>query len=116
MASLTDFHIGLSPQKLSPGAYTFVATNNGKVIHALEINGPGVTGQKTTVLQPGQSANLSVNLQNGTYDIFCPVANHKSIGMDVTMTVGGSSSGSTSGAGSTGSMPSTSSGGSSGGY
>jgi hypothetical protein len=93
MASLTDFHIALSPQNLSPGSYTFVVTNNGKVTHALEINGPGVSGQKTGFLQPGQSANLSVNLQNGSYDVFCPVDGHKSLGMNLTMNVGSSTGG-----------------------
>jgi len=115
LASLTDYHIALSPQNLPAGAYTFVATNNGKVIHSLEIDGPGVEEQKTAVIQPGQSANLSVNLQNGTYDVYCPVDGHKGLGMNLTMTVGGSSSGSTGGYRSAGTTPSTSSGGGSGG-
>ena len=87
MAALTEFHIALSKQSFSPGAYSFVATNSGKVTHALEIDGPGVEDQKTTLLQPGQSANLAVNLQKGTYQIYCPVDGHKAAGMATTITV-----------------------------
>jgi uncharacterized cupredoxin-like copper-binding protein len=88
MTALTEYHIALSQQSFSPGTYSFVATNNGKVTHALEIDGPGVEDQKTTLLQPGQSANLAVNLQKGTYQVYCPVGAHKGLGMATTITVG----------------------------
>jgi uncharacterized cupredoxin-like copper-binding protein len=88
MTQMTEFKIGLSQQGFTPGAYTFVATNSGKVVHALEVDGPGVEDQKTAVLQPGQSANLNVNLQKGTYQVYCPVDGHKSLGMTTSITVG----------------------------
>jgi uncharacterized cupredoxin-like copper-binding protein len=47
-----------------------------------------VEDQKTTLLQPGQSANLAVNLQKGTYQVYCPVGAHKGLGMATTITVG----------------------------
>lgn len=112
-ASLTEFKIGLSKTKLSPGSYTFVAKNNGKIVHALEITGPGVTGKKTAVLSPGQSANLNVTFKKGKYDVFCPVPGHQALGMNVNLTVkSGGGTASTSGSSSSGSSGS---GGSSGG-
>ena len=31
---------------------------------------------------PGQSADLQVTLQDGSYDLFCPIDSHKSLGMN----------------------------------
>jgi plastocyanin len=89
-ATLTEYKIALSTSSFAPGTYTFVTKNAGQVGHALEINGPGVSGQKTGALDPGASANLTVTLSAGTYDIFCPVPGHKALGMDTMITVSGS--------------------------
>ena len=93
-ATLTEYHIALSTTTFTPGTYTFVTKNAGQVGHALEIDGPGVNGQRTPGdLEPGQSANLTVTLSAGSYDIFCPVPGHKSLGMDTEITVSGSGAG-----------------------
>ena len=93
-ATLTEYHIALSASTFAPGTYTFVAKSAGQVGHALEINGPGVSDQRTPGdLGPGQSANLTVTLSAGTYDIFCPVPGHKALGMDTEITVSGSGAG-----------------------
>jgi plastocyanin len=90
-ATLTEYHIALSTSTFAPGTYTFVTKNAGQVGHALEIDGPGISGQNTSgALQPGASANITVTLSAGTYDIFCPVPGHKSLGMDTKVTVSGS--------------------------
>ena len=85
----TEFKLAVSTSSFNPGAYTFRAVNNGKVVHSLEITGPGVSAT-TPNLQPGQSANLNVTLQNGSYDLFCPIPGHKALGMNQEITVGGS--------------------------
>jgi plastocyanin len=87
-ATETDFKIALSQQTFSPGSYTFKATNAGKVPHALTIVGPGVSSMSTSNVSPGQSASLTVTLQSGSYEIYCPVDSHKSLGMDLHITVG----------------------------
>ena len=89
-ATLTEVHIALSRSTFTPGTYTFVATNSGSSTHALEITGPGLSAPHTANLSPGQTANLTVTLQNGSYDLFCPVDGHKELGMDMPLTVGGS--------------------------
>jgi plastocyanin len=120
-ATLTEFHIALSQSTFAPGTYTFVATDAGQATHALEINGPGVDGKATSDVSPGQSANLTVTLQAGSYDVFCPVGNHKAMGMDLTVKVaagaGGGASPTTSAMPSmTGSSPTTGGGGYGNGY
>jgi plastocyanin len=49
-----DFTIELSTMELTPGTYTFVATNNGQTTHALEIEGQGVE-EETEDIAPGDS-------------------------------------------------------------
>jgi uncharacterized cupredoxin-like copper-binding protein len=111
-ASLTEFHITLSRSTFSTGSYTFVAKNNGKVVHSLAITGPGAN-KRTGSLSPGQSAHLTVTFKTGTYDIFCPVPGHKALGMNVNVRVKGAGGASTTSVSS--SSRNTSSGGSSGG-
>jgi plastocyanin len=83
----------------STGTVTFKATNAGHTDHALEIEGNGVE-QKTSTISPGSSATLTVNLSKaGTYDLYCPIDGHRSMGMEAKLTVGGSGS---SGGGGTG--------------
>ena len=85
----------LDPASISldkAGTYTFEAVNNGSFGHALEIEGKGVE-QKTRTIDGGQSATLTVKLEPGTYEIYCPVDNHRAIGMEGKVVVAGSSSG-----------------------
>lgn len=92
-ATETEYHIQLSQMTLQPGAATFVAVNNGKVGHSLEINGPGVSNRRIAgTIPPGKSEQLTVTLQRGSYEIFCPIDGHKGLGMDVHLTVGGGGS------------------------
>jgi uncharacterized cupredoxin-like copper-binding protein len=99
-ASLTEFHIALSQQSFPAGTYTFVVSNDGHATHALEITGPGLSSALTASLSPGQKANLTVTLQSGKYDFFCPVGNHKAMGMDMNVSVaaGGGGAATTTGA------------------
>lgn len=69
-----------------PGTYAFVAENTGGEVHALEIEGQGIE-KKTKNIQPGQRTELKVNLKPGTYELYCPVANHKELGMDGSIKV-----------------------------
>ena len=69
------------PRVARSGVVELVAKNTGKVNHALEVEGPGGEA-KTKLIQPGQSARLKVDLSKaGTYTMYCPVANHRSLGM-----------------------------------
>jgi len=86
-ATETEYTIMLSTNTFTPGTYTFVADDTGKATHALTINGPGVQDKSTAKVTGGQSASVTVTLQKGTYELFCPVSNHKQQGMDTHITV-----------------------------
>ncbi|WP_327315105.1 cupredoxin domain-containing protein [Streptomyces sp. NBC_01235] len=88
---LVDFKMELSKSTLKAGAHTFVVKNDGHHDHAMEIEGPG-TEQKTRTLAPGESANLTVSLKDGKYQVYCPVDGHKDLGMKTELTVGGTAS------------------------
>ena len=92
----TEFKIALSKKTFSPGKYTFVAENKGKDTHALAITGPGLKNAATPDIAPGKSLDLKVTLKSGKYDVFCPVPGHKALGMNVNITVSGTTIHSTS--------------------
>lgn len=83
----TEFEIQLSQHTFTPGTYTFVVDNSGQATHALEIEGPGLSGAETSHLSPGDSNNLTVTLRSGTYKLYCPVGNHEAMGMSLDITV-----------------------------
>lgn len=87
IVKMVDFRL-LQPAFLPPGHYTFRAINEGRAPHALQISGPGVTNARTPVVQAGQAADLTVTLRRGVYDFWCPVANHRQMGMQLNVYVG----------------------------
>jgi plastocyanin len=86
-ATEKEFSIKLSKTTVAAGTYTLNAVNSGTITHALEINGPGVSDKTTGNISPTESASLTVTLVKGSYEIWCPVANHKAMGMDTHLTV-----------------------------
>jgi len=87
-ATMTDYAIDLSTTSFRPGRYTFVARQAGQAPHAISIRGPGVETASTRVVPAGGSDELlTVTLQAGTYELWCPVGNHRQQGMEVEATV-----------------------------
>ena len=93
---LSDFK--LDPSQVSvqePGTYTFRAVNDGETVHALELEGHGVE-EETEDLQPGDTGEFTVELtEAGDYELYCPVDDHRGMGMEGSVQVGGSSASST---------------------
>ncbi|MFF4505183.1 plastocyanin/azurin family copper-binding protein [Streptomyces sp. NPDC001401] len=84
----TEYGLKLSRSSFTPGTYTFVADNAGKITHALSIDGPGVEDAKTKNIQSGQQAMVTVTFKKGTYDLYCPIPGHKQLGMNKHIQVG----------------------------
>ena len=77
-----------SVQVNQAGTVTFTVTNNGTIDHAFEVEGQGVE-EETETIAPGESAELTVDLsKTGSYEIYCPVDDHRAKGMEGTLTVG----------------------------
>jgi plastocyanin len=86
-ANEADFSIALSSSTLTAGPYTFNVENTGKATHSLTIQGPGGVDVTSDTLQGGQTTTMTVTLQPGTYQVYCPIGNHREMGMDTTLTV-----------------------------
>jgi uncharacterized cupredoxin-like copper-binding protein len=92
--SATDFKFTpASPTVAEPGEVTFVVTNDGDTDHALEVEGPDEE-QETDTIAPGDSAELTVDLsEEGSFEMYCPIGNHKEMGMEGEVVVGSGSGG-----------------------
>jgi uncharacterized cupredoxin-like copper-binding protein len=86
--SATEYKLSLPTTTFSPGTYTFQMSDDGHATHAIEISGPGVDGKSSGTVGPGGTTSLTVTLQKGTYNLWCPVGNHRAQGMQTTLNVG----------------------------
>jgi len=71
------------------GAVRAVAQDDGAFegVTTFLIVGDGVEAALEAPLAPGDTAELTVDLPAGTYQIVCPVANHETLGMTRELTV-----------------------------
>src|SRR3954447_3152960 len=84
----TDFKFDPSDPSVKAGNVTFNLKNDGQTTHSLEIE--DVNGQDQELeseVSAGQSGQLTVNLPPGKYEFYCPVSNHKELGMEGEVTV-----------------------------
>ena len=83
---LTEYQIEM-PTSLSMGSQAFSVTNNGTVEHNFEVEGQGIEEKFETNLSPGESQTLQLDLEPGTYEVYCPLGNHKDQGMEIQLTM-----------------------------
>ncbi|KPI08295.1 blue (type 1) copper domain protein [Actinobacteria bacterium OK074] len=84
----SEYALKLSRSSFTPGTYTFTVDNVGKTVHALEVDGPGVSDARTKNVQGGGETSVTVTLKKGGYDLYCPVDGHKGLGMEQHIVVG----------------------------
>ncbi|QUH05872.1 hypothetical protein HUO13_09285 [Saccharopolyspora erythraea] len=87
VVKMVDYRL-LQPAFLPPGTYTFKAFNAGQHPHAVEIAGPDVSNARTAVVQSGEVTEVTVTLRPGVYDFWCPVGDHRQMGMQLYVKVG----------------------------
>ncbi|WUE03687.1 cupredoxin domain-containing protein [Nonomuraea sp. NBC_00507] len=86
--TMNEFSFAFANQELRAGTYVFMLDNAGKAPHAMSIKGPGIdTEQQSETIDGGQETQFTVTLQPGTYEVWCPVGNHRAQGMESTLTV-----------------------------
>jgi plastocyanin len=87
--SETDFKLDPADPTVNAGEVTITATNDGQTTHSLEVEGNGI--EETDLpndLAPGDSGELTVDLSKpGTYEWYCPIGNHRDLGMEGEITV-----------------------------
>ena len=86
--SETDFALDPSDPTVKAGTVTFNVANDGETTHNLEVEGPNGESELEQDLAPGESGQLTVDLSKaGTYEMYCPVDDHKGDGMEGEITV-----------------------------
>jgi uncharacterized cupredoxin-like copper-binding protein len=87
---LTETEFKIDPAQLQvtkSGVIEFDVQNEGGVTHALEVEGNGVE-EETEDIPAGQNASLKVELDPGSYELYCPIDGHKDKGMTGDLNVG----------------------------
>lgn len=84
--SAQEFSFTLDASQAQAGEVTFIVTNNGTMPHDFSIEGEGVN-EKTPMIDPGESATLTVELEPGSYTYICTLPGHAMLGMKGTFTV-----------------------------
>jgi plastocyanin len=89
-ATLTEWSVTLSQDSVAAGAIAFNVRNSGSVVHRFEVEGNGEEWE-TDDLNPGDTVTMSVSLEPGVYEVYCPVEEdgmtHQERGMTTTLRV-----------------------------
>jgi plastocyanin len=76
------------PSLSVPVDTALAVTNAGPTIHNLAIrDASGAVLATTSDLKPGASETLPLELSAGTYEMFCSLAGHESLGLKGTITI-----------------------------
>ena len=84
--SETEYTIDPAEATVKAGSVTFNVSNDGQTVHDLEVEGNGVE-EGTEDLQPGDVGELTVDLEPGTYEMYCSIDGHEDLGMKGEITV-----------------------------
>ncbi len=86
-ATEADFSISLDQDTLAAGSYTVQVVNDGNATHDLVVEQGGNDIAKSDSIGPGDTTTLTVDLKPGQYVFYCSIGNHRSMGMEKTVTV-----------------------------
>ena len=82
-----DFDFELDSTELAAGDYEFEFLNEGGASHALVVERDGEDVAESEVIPGGETSTFEVTLEPGEYVFYCPVGNHRGMGMEVPVTV-----------------------------
>ncbi|WP_062521855.1 cupredoxin domain-containing protein [Demequina silvatica] len=83
--SAVEYGYTASATEIDAGSITFELTNDGEMSHDLVLDGD--PGGATAVIGPGETDRFTVDLEPGSYTLYCSVGNHRALGMVLTITV-----------------------------
>lgn len=83
---LSEYSIDMPPS-IAAGNRVFRVVNDGTEEHNFEIEGMGVEEALPSNLGSGEEGTVQVQLDPGTYEIYCPVGDHAEQGMRMTLDV-----------------------------
>jgi uncharacterized cupredoxin-like copper-binding protein len=83
----TDYKFSKPSATVKAGKVSIKLANNGQAPHAIEIEKAPGGDKSSQTIQPGATTTLTANLPAGKYEFYCPVDNHKQMGMKGELTV-----------------------------
>lgn len=82
-----DFSFSLDEDSFSAGTVEITLVNEGGSTHDLVVERDGEDVAGTDAIDPGQETTLTVDLEPGEYVLYCSIANHRAMGMEIAVTV-----------------------------
>jgi uncharacterized cupredoxin-like copper-binding protein len=84
--TLSEYRIEM-PTRLNGAPMTLQVTNTGSLEHGFEIEGEGFERRLQSRLKPGDSRTFQLFLGPGHYTVYCPVGNHRALGMVLSLQI-----------------------------
>ena len=84
--SEVEYKINPADPSVKAGTVTFNISNDGQTVHNVEVEGNGLE-EESEDLQPGATGQLTVDLEPGTYEMYCSIDGHEDLGMKGEITV-----------------------------
>jgi hypothetical protein len=85
--ALTEYRIAPQDARVSAGPLTMLVHNYGRLAHNLVIGRGGQAAAATRPLQPGQSAELTITLYPGAYQLTSTIQSDQTLGAYGTLSV-----------------------------
>jgi plastocyanin len=89
--ALGEWALTAEAESIRPGSTTFVITNRGTVPHGFEIEREDVEDDaskvETRFLEPGETVEVELDLDEGVYKLECNVEGHDDMGMEMLLEV-----------------------------
>lgn len=87
VVTLNDGHIAAAESSIPPGPAVITVMNAGKEVHGLHVEGPGVEATLESTLAGGEAGTINATFERGTYELYCPVLDHRDKGETLTVTI-----------------------------
>jgi uncharacterized cupredoxin-like copper-binding protein len=84
--TLTSYEIEVG-DSVPAGEVVFELTNDSDHDHGFAITGDGVDRTLVEQVEPGSTSEASIELEPGTYTVWCPIGDHRDRGMEAELTV-----------------------------
>lgn len=95
---VSENEFSISPASIDlprAGTYAFEVTNDGQITHALNIEESGGGNEvESGEIGPGEMKTVRFTFSgDGSFEMYCPIGNHKDQGMEGTITIGSAAGG-----------------------
>lgn len=84
--TLREHEIELSGEAAA-GQVTFELSSEGDQVHGFVVEGNGISETLTSDVRPGSTDRVSIELDAGSYTVWCPIGDHRDRGMEADLEV-----------------------------